>query len=792
MNTEQIKKELSIDEKLKFLIGGKTFETLGHDGHNIPAMSTIDGHNGVNLMQKVMDFIPIVLSNVNVTEINPAEIMGLFFEIGEKIGGITGMPKLFQNKVSEAEYAKMSEKAALLAKAFTKAVPTVLPNGQLPTAFPAGLSMASTWNKEMMFTCGQYVADETLAYKGDILLAPNINIHRDPHCGRMFESFSEDPYLTSQMVIPYIKGVQNKGVIANVKHFVANNQETQRHTINEMISERALREIYLPGFKAAVQDADCHTVMTAYNYVNGEACASNKYLLTDILRNEWGFDGLVLSDWNAVYDQVTALKAGNDLEMPGPKDQSKIINAIKNNELDEAVVEQSFDRFLDLVKKSPAYNNLKTDNFDARKHELFSREMASESIIMLKNNDTLPLEKNKQISVFGDNAFQPISCGTGSAGVVSSHVISGYDGLKTQFEEVTVNNENSEVAIIFIGEVCGEGEDRKSITLDTLEMDLVKKVSKAYKNKKVIGVFNVPGPIEMRGLDEYFDCILMAWYPGQEIGHAIADIVSGAVNPSGKLTCSMVSKVEDLATYPNFPGSFGTAVYGEDIFVGYRYYDIKKIEPSYCFGHGLSYSDFDYADLKINNQFKENGYVEVSVNIKNTSSLEGKEVIQLYVNDEQSKLKRPIRELKAFEKINFKPGEEKVVQFRLDKGAFNMYDPALKAWVVEPGYFNIEVGSSSRDIRQSERVLVDCNNPYPLTLKVALTDIMDREDVLDVIKKYIPEQLLSLPELQIEQIYHPDLTLDEAMDKHMFKHLNMTEKAFNGLKQKIEVEIGGM
>ncbi len=786
MDKQKLIKELSVEEKLKFLVGGKSFETKGDDSLGLPALSTIDGHNGVNLMQKIMDFIPQVLGKIKDVDINPNDIMATFFEIGEVLGGITGMSKLFQDKVSEEEYLKMSDKARALTKGFIKTVPEVLPSGKLPTAFPAGLSMASTWDRELMYECGKLVATETLAYKGDVLLAPNINIHRDPHCGRMFESFSEDPYLTSELVVPYIKGVQDKGVIANVKHYVANNQETNRHTINEIISERALREIYLPGFKAAIQDANCHTVMTAYNYINGEACTANKYLLTDILRDEWKFEGLVLSDWNAVYNQVDALKAGNDLEMPGPKDQSEILRALDNGEISSQIIEKSFERYLDLVEKAPATKNIKTNDFDDIMHQEFTRKMATDSIILVKNDAVLPLEKNIKISVFGENAFNPIPCGTGSAGVVSSYVSSGYEGLKKKFEHITIKDCLADVAVVFIGEVCGEGSDRDNIKLKQEDKDLFESIKAQNADMKVIGVFNIPGPLEMKEIKEYCDAILITWYPGQEIGNAITDIISGDVNPSGKLTCSLVNRVEDLSTYPFFPGSFGTSLYGEDIFVGYRYYDIKKIEPAYCFGHGLSYSNFEYSNLEVKNNYKAKGYIDLSLNVKNISNIKGKTVVQVYVKDNKSKLIRPEKELKGFEKISLDAYEEKRVKFRLDSRSFQMYDVDKKEWLVEPGVFTIKIGDSSRNILLNEEILVECKNPYPYTLMQPLKTILSSEKVMNVINEFIPKPLLSLPELQIEQIFHPELTLDEAMTKHMFKHMNLDENEFIQLKEKIE------
>ncbi len=751
------------------------------------------------------------------------------------------------------------------------------------TAYPTGVSMASTWNTALIERVGEALGEETRYLGCHILLGPCVNIVRSPLGGRNFETYSEDPYLAGQIGLAYVRGLQSKGVGASVKHFAANNQEYERHRGNSVVDERTLREIYLPAFETIVKETQPWTVMCSYNRINGTYASRNEYLLRKILKEEWGFEGVVVSDWGAVHDIYEPVHAGLDLEMPGPTRYfgPLLEAAVHNWQVDEKFIDDAASRMLLLLfragvlggKPSPSGSG------DSQEHRALAREVAAESMVLLKNeNNLLPLKGDKinTLAVIGLNASQMIS-GGGSSRVDPHYWVTPLEGLRAKlsdqieiryepgydnqvrpkvvekscfthtdgkshgllgeyynnldgsgepvitrvdanidawfgsggpapsvidpdhfcihwtgtftaretgdteffifntgtarvwldgklilenevgakssaidvsklgdqtvvhlekgkryvFKAEYISGENngfalvhfsykvplavtgdpveravtlareSDAAIVVVGLSDlyeSEGGDRPDMDLPGRQEELIRAV--AAVNPNTVVVINAGAPVAMPWLDDV-KAVLLAYYPGQEGGNALADILFGDVNPSGKLTVSFPKRLEDNPAYIHYPG-WKDAYYGEGIFVGYRYYDTKKVDPLFPFGHGLSYTSFEYKDLKLPVQVHPNEPFQVSVTVRNAGEVPGKEVVQLYIKDVESTLERPEKELKGFAKVELKPGEQQTVTFDLDQRALSYYDPHQSSWVAEKGIFEVMVGASSRDIRVSE------------------------------------------------------------------------------------------
>ncbi len=751
--------------------------------------------------------------------------------------------------------------------------------GDLTSAcFPAGVSLAATWNPELIHRVGVALGEETRTKSAHMLLAPTVNIHRSPLGGRNFECYSEDPYLTSRIAVSYIKGVQSQGVSACIKHFVCNDSEFERLSISSEVRERALREIYLIPFEAAVKEADVWAIMGAYNRLNGTHCCEHPYLLSEILKGEWGFQGVVVSDWTATKSTVESANAGLDLEMPGPARflGKKLLQPVQDGLVSEEIIDDKVRRLLRITLKTGAMDHPEEPEkaVDKPEHRALIREAAGEGIVLLKNEGAvLPLDegKIKTIAVIGPNARVAQIMGGGSAQVNPHYAVSPLEGIRNRcgdaiqvrYEQGCTNHKGtplleadwltpaegqgpgltceyyntpdlsgepvltqvtrnlrffwigefapgvnpgqfsvrlrgtltvpetgtytfslvsaglsrlyidgreivdnwteqtpgeaffgagsqekkgeidltagqayeieirytkgdaflgglivgcqppvigdpieravqlaaeSDVALLFIGtngDWESEGFDRTDMELPGRQAELVERVAAA--NPNTIVVLQTGAPVTMGWLDKV-PAVLEAWFPGQECGNAIADVLFGDVNPSGKLPTTFPKRLEDNPAYINYPGERGQVFYGEGIFVGYRYYDKKKIEPLFPFGHGLSYTTFAYSNLRID-PAEASEEVRISVDVQNTGSRAGKEVVQLYVRDVEASVLRPEKELRGFQKVALEPGEAKTVTFTLDARALAFYDPQQKAWVTEAGEFEVLVGSSSRDIR---------------------------------------------------------------------------------------------
>jgi len=592
------------------------------------------------------------------------------------------------------------------------------------TCFSTASSLASTWDVDLLGEVGRALGEECLALQVDVLLGPGTNMKRTPLCGRNFEYYSEDPFLAGNMAASFINGVQSQGVGTSLKHFAANNQEFQRFSISATIDERTLREIYLPAFETAVKEARPWTVMCAYNKINGTHGSENHRLLVDILKDEWGFEGLVVSDWGAVHDRVASLKGGLDLEMPGPKPLrvKAVVEAVQRGELDEATLNESVRRILNIVSKA-AETRKGGGKFDVDTHHAMARRVAAEGMVLLKNNGILPLKNPLRIAVIGRSAKEPYFQGGGSSHINPTRVDIPFDELQklagaamltysegypaddafvqALIDEAVKEARSAEIALLYIALPSykeSEGYELRYLDLTAQQVALIKAVTKAQPLTVVI--LNNGSAVAMSERIDGAAAVLEAWMMGQAGGGAIADILFGKVNPSGRLSETFPLKLVDTPAYLSFPGGHGEVRYGEGIFIGYRYYDAKEMPVLFPFGYGLSYTTFAYSAPRLSaSTCKDTDTIIVSVDVTNTGTVAGKETVQVYVHDRQAGLQRPPKELKGFAKVALEPGETKTVSIPLDFRSFAYYHPGYKQWITEDGEFDILIGASANDIR---------------------------------------------------------------------------------------------
>ncbi len=624
--------------------------------------------------------------------------------------------------------------------------------------FPAGCGTAASFNRDLLTMMGEVIGNECQAEGISVILGPAVNIKRSPLCGRNFEYYSEDPYVASQMAGALIKGVQSRNVGTSIKHFLANNQETRRMSVSAEADERTLREIYLAAFEGAVIEQKPWTVMCSYNRINGVYAAQNKKYLTDVLRGEWGFDGYVVSDWGAVNERVADLEAGLDLEMPSSAglNDRQIVAAVKNGSLKEEVVDRAVERILNIVYRFEE-NRDKTAVFDRDKDHETARKVAEETIVLLKNEDILPLSEDKKVAFIGKYAKKPRYQGGGSSHINSHKVTSaldaaqgnpnityaqGFDDDKDETDEALLAEaveaaKKADVAVVFAGlpdAFESEGFDRSHMSMPACQNQLIEKIAEVQPN--VVVVLHNGSAVEMPWISRVKG-VLEAYLGGQAVGGAEYDILFGRVNPSAKLPETFPVQLSDNPSYLNFPGEKDKVAYKEGIFVGYRYYDKKKMEVLFPFGHGLSYTTFEYSGLKLSaDRIKDTEEVTVSVKVKNTGSRAGKEVVQLYVADQESTVIRPEKELKGFEKVALKPGEEKTVTFTLNKRSFACFNTDIHDWHVESGMFTVMIGKSSRDIVLQSDIYVESTVKLPVhyTTDSTLGDVLSDPEAAKVVK----------------------------------------------------------
>jgi beta-glucosidase len=605
------------------------------------------------------------------------------------------------------------------------------------TAFPAPVALAATWDRSLAQEYGAALGAETKAKGQNILLAPMVNIVRVPEGGRNFETFGEDPYLAAQIAVAEIRGIQSQGVMAEVKHYAANNQEKDRLQVSAEVDERTLREIYLPAFEAAVKEAKVGSVMAAYNKVNGTFSSENTHLLKDILKGEWGFDGFVVSDWGATHSTVEAANNGLDIEMPGDQYFGKpLLAAVQQGKVSQATIDDKVRRILRMMVRfgfldRPA--RVGPINYQAQGQ--VARRVAEAGVVLLKNEgNVLPLDvKNfKSIALIGPYADRATSGGGGSARMSPFNTVSplaaaterigdrailrflkfvpGTDLSKSDpattgaglLADAVQLAKECDLALVFARDFETEGVDRAAITLPDEQDEMISAIVRA--NPRTVVVLNTGCMVLVSRWVDAVPAIVQAWYSGQDDGNVIADVLFGNINPSGKLpvTFSRTREEMPVAAAEQYPGLNGRGLYSEGVFVGYRHFDKNNIAPQFAFGHGLSYATFEYSNIKVGrSRIRPGESLTVELQVKNTGRREGAEVVQLYLQDVKASVPRPVKELKGFEKVLLRPGQVKVVRLSLDARSMAFYDVTKKQWTVEPGQFKVMAGSSSRDIRVS-------------------------------------------------------------------------------------------
>ena len=656
--------------------------------------------------------------------------------------------------------------------------------------YPTAATTACSWDPDLIEGMGELLGEECVAEKVSVLLGPGTNMKRSPLCGRNFEYFSEDPYLAGKMSAAFVNGVQSKGIGTSLKHYAVNNQETRRMTVSAVVDERTLREIYLTAFEIAVKEAQPWTIMCMYNRLNGVYGAENKWLLTDVLRRDFGFEGMIVTDWGAENERVPGLLAGQNLEMPTSNGagNKKIYDAVKSGEISEDFLNEMVDGVIDVIMR--AKEVLKDGaSYNTAEHHAAARKIAGECMVLLKNEDNiLPLDKKAKVAVIGQMAKKPRYQGAGSSLVNSIKLDSAFDTMfengidviyadgyaltkkekrtstETYIADAVEAAKKADVAVLFLGltdEFESEGFDRTHLRIPPEHVALLSAVRGVTEN--VVVVLAGGAVVEMPWIGET-KALLNSYLGGEASGSAVTDILFGDVNPSGKLAETYPFSLEDTPSYNNFPGNTATVEYREGIYIGYRYYDTAKKDVLFPFGFGLSYTKFEYSDLKVSaKSIKDTDTVKVSFKVKNVGDRDGAEVAELYVAQENSTIFRPVKELKGFKKVFLKAGEEKDIELELGKRAFAFYDVDLGDCHVETDTYKLLVGASSRDIRLEGEVEVTSTVDAPV------------KDLRDVMPAYYSADIMNVPDDQFEALIghaipeseikdYPNLTLSNTIE----------------------------
>ncbi len=752
--------EMTLHEKLLLLTGDSMFTTKGFEKYGIPKTTWLDGGTGFNTLQMTMEVALQTGLEVNNRTLNPEEMTN-------PMGPINDCMMYAGPLMQPMDPVTMTPETQHFMQKFGEKMATAAPNQDMIGCYPPGMLLGATWDPEAPYACGEALGREASAFNLDVLLGtPNVNLHRDPRNGRLFEGYSEDPYLVAALAPSFVKGIQESGIAANVKHYAANNSETDRMGIDEIISERAMQELYLPGFKACIK-AGCKTIMSAYNKINGVQCAHNSWLLDDVLRKDWGFKGVVVSDWGAVFDRVEGLKNGNDLTMPGPREIAVLERAVESGEIPMEMIDKSARRMLELILELPAMKGKKHCEINTNHSFAAAYKAAVHGITLLKNDGILPLSKGKKISFYGERSRKITASGAGSAEVATNLTTNLFDEAvkilgaeNVAFETVSAD---TDVIIVTVGANGQEGQDRLNMEMEPAdEISLQKAIAEA-NGKPVIMLLNTAAPVEIADVERQMNAILCLYFPGMAGGKAAIDIIFGDAEPSGRLPLSWPRAYIDCPTALTFPGEQMRLNYGEELYVGYRYYDAKGIKPLYHFGHGLSYTTFRLSNLRApaNFNYENDDDVTVLVDVKNNGNRAGYEVIQLYVHDDTSTLRRPFKELKAFKKVFLQPGEEATVDLKLDKDSFAFYDAVLKRWVVEPGTFTLLVGESSETMLLNTSLNITGYNVYGLSEKTGVGAIAANPVAIEIISKNVPDFDLQMT-LGMTIVFLPAMKFSES------------------------------
>ncbi len=735
---EAIIAEMTIEEKAEMIQGGSPFRSAAMPKYGIPAIYMVDTCTGLNMREYLGEAIYQKLAGDAQAKGQPLD--------REKNGSMGGLL-----------IALDALKRRMVEQAKTGAPSPKLENG----CYPPAIALACTWNPELVEADGEVVARE-LGSKGiDMILGPCMNIHRDPLCGRLAESYSEDPYLTGVMASAMTKGIQKTGVLANLKHFAANSQEKDRLGVEEHIPERALHEIYFPAFKMAI-DAGAKTIMSAYNKINGVPCAMNRWLLTDVLRNKWGFDGFVVSDWGASYDVPSAVAAGTDLTMPGPLGIRTIVEAVREGRVSKEALDTAIRNILRVTLDSIPFKGKRPD-FDLRDAYTITERAAQEGIVLLKNDGTLPLSNDEKVVFYGKRSKQFV--------IIPASVAASTDLATNPFEAAAaiVRPENvrfedaadSKTWIVTVGADAREGIDREDMEMDADDRQALDKaiMEAEAAGGRVVLIINATGPVELSDYVDRVNAIVCPFFGGMMSGKVTADILFGRVNPSGKLPLTWPARYCDTPAYKNYGGENKEVWYGEGIYVGYRWYDARRIRPLFPFGFGLSYSTFEITGAEApDSALIDREAVRLSVRVKNTGRVAGSEVVQVYVHDRTTTYDRPEKELKAFKKVFLAPGEEKTVTLTLGKDAFSGYYLPRHEWLVQPGVFDILIGVSAGDIRCRRETRIRAVDPFGISEKSGIGVIVKDKKALACINRILEDDLETLAVVALD--YAPDTAFE--------------------------------
>ncbi len=741
-NIEEFVKSMTLQQKIALQATLTEITSQAMPELGIPEMCIADGATGFNYLQAFLDRASRIKLKAQRTGVYPPDYDALI-----------DSNKMMDEILADVDKSYATAEKGTVRYEISKGLFEMKPGGQDPTCFPSGVVLGSTWNPDLVYQCGKYVGMEMDAFGVDVVLGPNVDIQRDPLGGRAYECYSEDPYLVGRIGTAYIKGLQSTGIAACAKHFAVNNQETDRHTINAVVSERALREMYLRGFEDAVKDGGVKSIMMAYNKVNGVHCAENTRFMQDIIRGEWRFDGCIVSDWGAAHNEPVSIKAGIDLILPSRC--CDIEKAIADGELSE----EDLDRcVVQIIKMYASVNGMTGRDLDKYNDAATMKNVydcAVDGAILLKNEGVLPLKTATKTVFWGRRTKTPIECGGGSTQIFTKKTSSILERSKEIngvencfFEDFSRDAEVLVYTVAFPGQ---ESSDHSNMLIEHDDRKkIIRMLNKAKEHgMKTVVVLNTAGPVDMRDWVDNADAILCVYIPGCEGGKAAADIIYGAASPGGRLAQTFPVKYEDTPTCINFPGYNGVVNYGEDIFTGYRYYDFKGIAPLFPFGYGLTYTTFEISSSAKQFTFDaDNGYpVKVPVTVKNTGCRSGSEVVQLYISHKRPYVLKPIRELQGFAKVYLEPGEEKTVEIILDRKSFRYYDSSHGGWCLEPGDYILYIGRSSRDFAIELPVKVTGTSPYGIGAHTIIDEIAEIPHAVKCMCEIIPDFAERLPEI---------------------------------------------
>lgn len=735
MNYKEIINKMSLEEKAQLCVGEDYWNSMKFEKYEIPAIKMSDGPHGLRVQKEKADNLGINESEVSI-------------------------------------------------------------------CFPASSTLANSWDRNMAYTLGKSLGQEAKNAGVNIVLGPAVNIKRTPLCGRNFEYFSEDPYLTGILGSEYVKGLQEENVGACVKHFAVNNQENRRRTIDVVIDERNLREIYLKAFETIIKESKPWSIMSAYNKINGEYCSENTHLLKEILRDEWNYEGIVISDWGAENNRVKGIENNHELEMPGGRGNGveEIIDAVKTGRISEDKLDHIVDRIITTAKRGE--NNCSSEKYDKEEHHKIAQKIAEESIVLLKNKEHILPISNKKIALIGDMAMHPRYQGAGSSTInpykienacnnfkennVNFDYAKGYNRIESdnddelRKEAIDIAKKN-EIVVVFIGlteNFESEGVDRQSLNIPENQNKLINEIYKV--NKNIIVVLSNGSPILMPWKDKV-KAIITGYLGGEAGARAMVNCLLGKINPSGKLAETYPKNIEDTPCYENYPGTELTVEYKESIYVGYRFYDTSNVDVLFPFGYGLSYTEFEYSNLKIIQ--KENS-VEVLFKIKNIGNMKGKEIAQIYISQENSRIFKPKKELKGFEKIELDVDEEKEIKIVLKRNSFEYYNPETHSWSVEQGKYKVLIGKSSKDIVLEKEIFIESKDKsiekqYPKNYYEGNVHKIVDSEFEEILGRKIPNRKLRLEEINSEN------TLEQIKETKIGKYIydNQIKKMEELLKE---------